>query len=463
VKLGELKIQALRHLALSEPERALQIYHTLLLRTPADLEARMRVADVLVHAGHKELACRVYAAVLWGDIQAGRPLHALVCGQALADLGQPLATLHDSLAALYGAASSRLLPGAQRWPAPDPEEMVPAETLALLAAPSDAEMAVRCAEVAADTATFPPFPQHFAPVPLLSELPAASFCRLTRAALVRRLPPRVAFIEAGQPAHALFFVASGAVELWQGARDQDPGLSRTVHLRLSEGGLCGELALLSAPHARLMSAETTEPSDLIELPVRALRAVSQEDPEVAGALSRLLRERLARLLLRVSPLFQPLSTGQRLELLRRFTTQQAGEEERLIREGEVPDGLYVLLQGALEIVKGNEPFETVERRLAPGDVIGEGALLRPAPAPATVRVPPGETAEVARLSRAPFDKLVGAIPRVQKHYDQLPHETLRELHEVARSLLHRALDPPRAHLAGDPAEEDLRAEFPLFV
>ena len=78
MRLVDLKTQALRYLALGEPEKALLVYRGILLQAPTDLDSRMRVADVLAQIGQHHLACRVYAAVAWCDLQAGRPLHALV-------------------------------------------------------------------------------------------------------------------------------------------------------------------------------------------------------------------------------------------------------------------------------------------------------------------------------------------------------------------------------------------------
>ena len=45
VRLVDLKTQALRYLALGEPEKALLVYRGILLQVPSDLDSRMRVAD----------------------------------------------------------------------------------------------------------------------------------------------------------------------------------------------------------------------------------------------------------------------------------------------------------------------------------------------------------------------------------------------------------------------------------
>ena len=90
MRLIDLKTQALRYVALGGPAelaKALAHYAHAALAVPSDLDARMKIADVLAAAGLPELAQRVYAAVAFLDVSAGRPLHAFVACQALAALG----------------------------------------------------------------------------------------------------------------------------------------------------------------------------------------------------------------------------------------------------------------------------------------------------------------------------------------------------------------------------------------
>jgi CRP-like cAMP-binding protein len=448
VKLADLKTQALRYVALGEHEQGLLLYRSILQQLPADLDARMKVADLLVHLQQNELACRVYAAVAWCDLQAGRPLHALVCGQALSDLGQGPGAIHDTLVALYGADSDRLARGRSasgRLRPLDPEQPLQAGDLQALPGNVAAESA---AEVAADTETFTSFPSSLAPLPLLSDLSGEPLRQLLASLLVRRLGPRASLFKEGGPSYSLYLVASGAVEAFR------EGPPRQVLLRFAEGALLGERALLGGA-ARPASCESCEPTDLVELPARTLRQAA-EDPQVAAAIERHLRDRLARQLLGRSPLVTPLSTGQRLDLLRRFQGRELPADSLLLREGEVQAALHVILSGQIEAIRGSEPFETVLERFGPGDAIGEIGLCRPQPSTATLRV--AAPAQVASLSREAFDKVAGTISAAQRHLQGLSADDLRELGLFGRSLLPRPGTPLSAE-----EDDELRAEFPLLL
>src|SRR5262249_9362034 len=126
VKLAELRTQALRYLALGEYARALAVYERLIAQLPNDLDTRLRIGDLLAQIGPRELARRVSAAVAYYDLQGGRPLHALVAVQALADLGHEVAPLRRRIGQLYGAGSPKIAKvGARLSPPLGDEDVAP--------------------------------------------------------------------------------------------------------------------------------------------------------------------------------------------------------------------------------------------------------------------------------------------------------------------------------------------------
>jgi CRP-like cAMP-binding protein len=388
---------------------------------PDDLVARMKVADLLVTAHQHDLARRVYAAVAFYDLQAGRPLHALVCCQALSSLGAPIDSLHESLAVLYGAGSPRVAHkggpkvGARLAP-PDPTtEVVPPS---LEEAPALDAASLAAANAAASTADLASFPEVFPPVPLLSELTMESFARVLHEVRVRRLPHGTPVIREGEPGEAFFLVASGAVRVFR----TDAMGTQTELARLSEGAVFGELALVAA-QPRAASVTVDGEADLLELGAGALRAAANELGPLAEALNRFTRDRLIRNLLASSPLFQPFTPQQRLDLARRFTGHDVAPGTDIIREGDVGRGLYVVLNGEVEVLKGEEPFESTLATLRSGDVFGEIALLRGVPATATCRAARPTT--VLFLAREYFDRLVRALPELREFFESLTEERLR--------------------------------------
>ena len=82
--------------------------------------------------------------------------------------------------------------------------------------------------------------------------------------------------------------------------------------------------------------------------------------------------------------FASLTPGEFRKLVRLATWHVADEPDILTREGIVPDRLFYVIEGGIEITKGNRTG-----LLGPQTFIGEIAFVRGTAASATVRVTPG--------------------------------------------------------------------------
>jgi CRP-like cAMP-binding protein len=420
MRLADLKTQALRYVVLGELGRAFELYRHAVAVQPSDLDARMKIADLCVTAKRPDLAERVYAAIAFLDLQAGRPLHAVVICHALSTLGHDARPLYAQLAETYGAGSPKIARahslGARLAP-PDPDgdvgvpEMTPSGDLTTAQA--------RAAEVAASTTSMTGFPERFPPVPLLSELAPQSFERLLATCEVRRLAHGTKVIREGEPGQSFFLVAAGRVRVF--ATDTLGQVSELA--QLSEGAIFGELALVTA-QPRSASVEVVGEADLLEVGTASLRAAASELIQLAEALDRFTRERLLKNLLQSSPLFRPFNPQQRLDLARRFTGHDVAPGTDIIRQGDEGRGLYVVLTGEMEVLKGEEPFQQSVATLRSGDLFGEIALLRGTPAMATVRA--ARPATVLFLAREYFDRLIQALPEIRSFFENLTEERLRD-------------------------------------
>ena len=386
----------------------------------------MKVADLCVTARLHDLARRVYAAVAFYDLQGGRPLHALVAAQALHSLGADVVTLHESLAQLYGAGSPRLGRGGRLAP-PDPMSPVPPPLL--VDEPDPSAAAAAAAEAASSTTSLTEFPEMFPPVPLLSELQPASFSRVLSTVRVNRLPHGAAVVREGEPGTSFFLVAGGNVRVYA----TDALGKQTELARLGEGAIFGELALVAA-QPRSASVEVVGEADLLEMGADALRAAAGELPAARrGARSLHARAAARRTCLATSPLFRPFSPQQRVDLARRFTGHDVAPGTDIIREGDAGRGLYVVLSGEVEVLKGEEPFEQTLATLRTGDVFGEIALVRGGAATATVRA--GRPTTVLFLAREYFERLLSALPEMRAFFETLTEERLRDAATVNEDLL----------------------------
>src|SRR5919199_199885 len=106
-----------------------------------------------------------------------------------------------------------------------------------------------------------------------------------------------------------------------------------------------------------------------------------------------------REMLRQLPLFAGLSEEdfERLYQMAEPVTVAAGEV--LIREGDVGDAMYAILEGEFEVSQGSGQQELIVGRRGAGEVIGEMALVRRAPRNATVRaLRPGHLLKISQLT-----------------------------------------------------------------
>jgi cAMP-dependent protein kinase regulator len=429
MRLADLKTQALRYVVLGDLARAARLYEAIVTAHPADLDARMKIADLCVAAGQPDLARRVYAAVAFYDVQAGRPLHAVVVAQALASLGADVAGIYDSLAALYASGSPRVASGGggARLSPPDPEADVPppdlgrevplptALTAAADAASSTTDLTETIAALVAQTGG------RFPPVPLLSDLSPAAFARVLAAAVVHRLPSGARIIEQGQPGSSFFMLAAGRVRVEQTPKE---GGEPIVLAQLGEGAVFGEAALVSA-QPRAATVVVVGEADLVEIGGPALAAAADELAQVAEALSRFTRDRLLKNLIATSPLFKPFSVEERLELAKRFTGHEIAAGGTVVKEGDEATGLWVVLSGELDVVTGEEPFDTTVATLHGGDTFGEVELLRGGPSTATVLARRGP-ATLLFLPRDAFMRLVTVVPELKAHFEALAEKRITE-------------------------------------
>jgi ATP-binding cassette subfamily B protein len=93
---------------------------------------------------------------------------------------------------------------------------------------------------------------------------------------------------------------------------------------------------------------------------------------------------------------------------RLFVTEQIAEGREIIHEGDPGDTFYILVRGALQVVRGDERL----RILRDGDHFGEIALLRNVPRTATVRtiVP----SVLLALQRGQFEELIAEAPELKE-------------------------------------------------
>jgi CRP/FNR family transcriptional regulator len=126
-------------------------------------------------------------------------------------------------------------------------------------------------------------------VPYFRSLPAAEVSRLAARCTPRTLGPGQLVFEEGQPAHGLFVVAEGAVEVRQ---ISFRGREQVFHTE-GPGATLGEAPLLDGG-GYIASAVAREPARVLFLPRAELVRLCHRRPEVALAIAATLARRVRR-------------------------------------------------------------------------------------------------------------------------------------------------------------------------
>ena len=127
--------------------------------------------------------------------------------------------------------------------------------------------------------------------------------------------------------------------------------------------------------------------------------------------------------LRMIPLFDGLDAVSLSMIANRFQTRRVPADRLLVRQGELGDRFYVVVNGTVDVTRA-EPGEP-ERRLAVlgrGDVFGEIALIRDQPRNASVRTL--TPCLLLTLDREPFLELLESRPRLREYVERVAAERL---------------------------------------
>ena len=211
--------------------------------------------------------------------------------------------------------------------------------------------------------------------PLFSEVSQDSLMRLISRVSLRELAPGDIVYREGDPADALLVVADGKVEVVK------EGPPRVRLAQLGEGEFFGEIGLVSDT-PRQCTVCVLHDTQLLVMDRSAVGELIEQEPGFLKVLLRFLRYRLIAPLLQTNPLFAPFSGEERRALARKFQFLELESGAVLIEEGKRAHGLFVLLSGAAEVIRGEGDLLAT---LHPGDVFGEMSLLTQNPAVGTVR------------------------------------------------------------------------------
>lgn len=372
-------------------------------RAPLDYRLRGRAAELLIGLGRRDSGFRILRSCVDAFTFGGFPLRALWSIKLLELHGGPNELIergYNLLTRQYARAANR------QWGDPIFEMPTRAPDEADLAALPDDFSAV-VAEVerrATDIIRGAHFPDRLPRFALLSDLEATAFRIAAEAMLLRRMGDGEALLTEGELGDSVHIIVFGDARV---ARLQ--GIEPTELGRVGEGDVFGEMALVT-DSPRIATVSAIGMVEAFELKRDVLESLGQGAQSLLDALARQVCDRMVGNLMSLSPLFNGLDAERRGALITRFQSRLAHPGEAIITEGEHAPGLFIVLDGRVQVSVQRRLEAQVLTHLREGDVFGEISLVRGTPATATCTAV--RRTMLMWLPSASFAELSKSYPRV---------------------------------------------------
>ncbi|MDP9237789.1 MAG: cyclic nucleotide-binding domain-containing protein [Chloroflexota bacterium] len=243
--------------------------------------------------------------------------------------------------------------------------------------------------------------------PMWRDVPEAWLLEMAQEMRDERVGAGAEVVRQGEPGDRFYLIDAGSFQVLIDGREE---------ARLGRGDYFGERALLErVPRTATVVAQTR--GRVFSLEGEQFRRRAAGDLAMKQRLDTSLDVRDA---LRRYPLFRKIPPAQLDLLIARFEPRTLAAGETLFRQGDVGDRFYVLTAGALDVKRGGRQIA----RLAPGEAVGEIALLSDTPRTATVRAV--EPVELLSLSKDDFRDLLTRYCSRGRALDRMAHARVRE-------------------------------------
>lgn len=407
-------------------QKALALAAEILRHAPQDHRARQKAGLCLAALGMPDDGAATLLLVARGLIRRGFPLAAIgACRDALG-LAPDHPSVRPVLEGIHAAIAGREGPSAApRVPPPiEAVEVLDAGPLRLDPDAPDLVEQARALSLADPDAASGLDAAEPHPVPFFSDLSLEAFLKLLPRTAHRKLPAQATLMRQGDLGRSLVLIVSGEVEV---SRRDEAGQPQVL-ARLGSGHLLGEMSLLTQK-PRKATVRTLRPTELLEIDRSSVEQVAAEQPSIVEDLVRFARRRMIANLIATSPVFRPLGSEQRVEVIRAFERRIAKAGEVVIAEGTPPTGLFLVLEGEVEVSTRDASGERmVLAYLREGEVVGEIALLEDGLTTASVTA--SERSVLLHLPKERFEALVRAHPELAAYLDRLSTDRLIEAEEA---------------------------------
>jgi cAMP-dependent protein kinase regulator len=357
-------------------EEAADAYEEYLAHAERDIEARRKLAEVLLQLGRKDGAISQYVKVQEALVSSGDVLGAISAGLKAVRI-DPL--LDNPLAYVAKVQTDEL--EAKQRQGPETVPYTPARPLS--------------------------------EIQLLSDLDAIELSAVATKMQAHDNEEGDIVFKEGDSGDSLFFVARGLVEIVSGSRKLG---------RLGRGQCFGEFSFLTG-QSRAATVRTLERSELLELSASEMNSVVQAHPRLRDVLYKMYRDRALVNVLSRSPLFEMLGVRDRERIAAKVELETFTAGVSVFRAGEEGGALYIIKSGSVEVRARAPSGEEVKlATLGPHQFVGEVSFLTGVPRTATVTAV--EPSELLKLDESELGRLVQDYPSLkdvlkQYHLDRV--------------------------------------------
>ncbi len=294
-------------------------------------------------------------------------------------------------------------------PSESPEALAAAQAVSL---PTAADKKAKSSSVAGERGAT--LRNELANTPLFGDLDPASLHTLIRKVRVVSLEAGQVLFRQGDAANSLYVIVSGAVvPIAEGERRRKLAV-------LENGDFFGEIGLLTK-QPRGATIEAIVDTKLLAIDRRVLWELIGNEPSVAKSLLRFLRSRMIDRQIRTNLFFAAFAHAEREAVARQFRILEVKDGTRVVEQGKVADGLFVVLAGTLSRIDRREGKELGSFAL--GDVFGGLSLIEGQPAACDV-VSVGKCWLVV-LGEGRFRRILEANPRLERIIRRLANDSMR--------------------------------------
>lgn len=373
---------------------------------------RERVATVLASMGRKKEAVEVLDHVARHWANAGRPARSIAAIKQMHALRPDSTVLLDHFTTLYNIRSPYLSEASR--PTDEPLADVELDLSGREPQLDEDELAELAHERAAEASGLATDPSELPPLPLLSLLPSDALRRVLDLLEYQIYADTERVINASQAGDLIWTVSPDFV-----LENTEPAY------RLPSGTLVGLHAWGTTEQIPEHAVVSRKGSEILRLSREHVDKLDDELGDFKNRLATLRRHALTEGLLTRHPIFEGLVDEQRVALMKAFTGLRVAKGETLIAQQRQSPGIFLILDGKVDIVRNDDDWEITIATLTPGEVFGEVGVVSDKPAlAACVTTTPGH---LLYLPRDEFGEIAGQFPGLAKYAVNLANERLQDV------------------------------------